>query len=315
MELSIISPVYKAEKIVPELVTRIIDSIEKLTPNFEIILVDDCGPDGSWNKIKEECKKDQRVKGIKLSRNFGQHYAITAGLTLSKGNWVVVMDCDLQDLPEEIIRLYYKAIEGCDIVLAKREVRQDNFFKRISSLLFYKVFSYLTNTKQNPEVANFGIYNRKVIDSVLSMGDQVRFFPTMVQWVGFKKEFLKVKHAARFEGTSSYNWNKLFKLAFDNILAFSNKPLQLTIRLGLTISVFSIVFGIYYLYSFFTGRIKVIGFASLIISISFFSGIIIFILGILGLYIGKLFDKIKERPNYIIDEIADYEGKDKNQFS
>ena len=153
--LSIVSPVYRAEKIIPELVERIKIAASQITDNFEIILVEDCGPDNSWSAIEKECLIDKRVKGIKLSRNFGQHYAITAGLNYSKGEWVVVMDCDLQDLPEEISNLYNKTKEGFDIVLARRFERQDTFLKRLSSKIFYTTLSYLTGTKQDNTIANF----------------------------------------------------------------------------------------------------------------------------------------------------------------
>lgn len=302
--LSIVSPVYRAENIVSALVSEIRQVVEKISGNYEIILVEDGSPDKSWEKIVEESAKDSRVKGIKLSRNFGQHYAITAGLQQTKGEWVVVMDCDLQDVPSEIMPLYKKALEGYDLVLAKRQDRQDKWIKQISSRAFYRVFSYLTDTKQDPQVANFGIYQRNVVDAILSMRDQIRYFPTMSQWVGFKRYYLPVQHSSRHEGKSSYNWSKLFHLAFDNILAFSNKPLKLTIRFGLLISLISLLIGVYYVYQYITGNIKVLGFTSIILSISFFSGIIIMFLGMLGLYLGKVFDKVKDRPVYIIDKIV-----------
>lgn len=174
--ISIVSPVYKAEKIVDILVKRIKEEVSKITENYEIILVEDGSPDRSWEAIERNCMEDKRVKGIKLSRNFGQHYAITAGLDHAKGEWTVVMDCDLQDRPEEIINLYQKALEGYDIVLARRHKRQDSFLKRTFSWLFYKILSYLTGTKHDPAVANFGIYHKKVIQAVSQMRESIRYF-------------------------------------------------------------------------------------------------------------------------------------------
>ena len=141
--ISVVTPVYKAEGYLEELYERLKSSLEKITGDFEIIMVEDCGPDRSWEIIEGLCKKDGRVKGLALSRNFGQHYAITAGLDHAGGDWVVVMDCDLQDRPEEIPRLYEKAQEGFDIVHARRIRRKDSFFNRLSSSIFYKVFNYL----------------------------------------------------------------------------------------------------------------------------------------------------------------------------
>ncbi|MEL6135280.1 MAG: glycosyltransferase family 2 protein, partial [Bacteroidota bacterium] len=202
--ISIVSPVYRGEKMVDALVERIRSSVFSFTSNFEIILVEDGGPDDSWAKIEENCAKYSEVIGVKLSRNFGQHYAITAGLSQAKGEWVIVMDCDLQDKPEEIPRLYQKAQEGYELVYARRVVRQDSYFKRMGSKLFYQVLGYLTDTKQDSTIANFGIYHQKVVQAILSMKDHIRYFPTMSQWVGFDRAYLDVQHQERDEGKSSY---------------------------------------------------------------------------------------------------------------
>lgn len=302
MKISIISPIYKAENIVEELVRQIVKNIEPLMHEFEIILVNDGSPDYSWMKIQEICHKDSRVKGVNLSRNFGQHYAITAGLSYASGEWVVVMDCDLQDRPDEIPNLYTKALEGWDSVFAQRIERQDSFFKRMTSKCFYKLFSYLTETRQDSSVANFGIYNRKVVKAILSMQDSVRYFPTMAQWVGYNKCYLPVRHSERLEGTSSYNLKKLFKLAFDNVIAFSDKPLKLVVKFGFFLSFMSLCIAFYFLIRYILGDINVIGFASLIVSIWFLSGMIVMLIGIVGIYIGKVFDNTKKRPLFIVNE-------------
>lgn len=216
---------------------------------------------------------------------------------------MVVMDCDLQDKPEEIPGLLAKALEGNDLVLARRSVRMDSWLKRISSRVFYSLFSYLTDSTQDPSIANFGIYHQRVIQAILSMGDQIRFFPTMSQWVGFKRATVDVEHAARPEGGSSYTWSKMLDLAFNNIIAFSDKPLRLTVRLGLFISAAAFIMGGYFLIKYLRGEILVLGYASLILSIWFFSGLAIFILGVLGLYLGKVFEKVKSRPVYIVDKV------------
>lgn len=303
VHISIVSPVYRSENIVAELVKQIKNTVSGITKDFEIILINDASPDNSWHEITSECQKDKRVKGINLSRNFGQHYAITAGLNYAVGEWVVVMDCDLQDKPDEILNLYQKAQEGYDSVFAQRTVRSDSFIKKYFSKLFYCFFSYLTDTKQDATIANFGIYNKKVIQAILSMKDQIRFFPTMVQWVGFKKYYLPVKHSKRFEGKSTYNFKRLFQLAINSMLAFSDKPLRLTVKVGFFITIISLLTIVVYFFMYLFGSIKVLGFTSLILSFWFLSGIIIFILGFLGLYIGKIFEKVKERPTFIVNEI------------
>ena len=298
--ISVVSPVYRAEKIVPELVKQLHENLAIITDDYEIILVNDASPDNSWMSITAECEKDKRVKGINLSRNFGQHYAITAGLNYAKGNWVVVMDCDLQDRPDEIPNLYWKAEEGYDSVFAQRIERQDSFFKRLFSKMFYSLFSYLTETKQDASVANFGIYRKCVIEAILSMHDQIRFFPTMIQWVGFRKCYLPVQHADRYEGKTSYNFKGLLRLAINNIVAFSDKPLRLTVKIGFVISLFSFLLAIYNIFAHLIGIITVEGFTSTIFSIWFVSGLMLVVLGVVGLYVGKTFENVKKRPTYII---------------
>jgi polyisoprenyl-phosphate glycosyltransferase len=302
IHISVVSPVYRAENIVSELVKQLKEQLSPITGDFEIILINDASPDNSWVEIEKETTKDKRVKGLNLSRNFGQHYAITAGLNFARGEWIVVMDCDLQDRPDEIPNLYHKALEGYDSVFAQRTERNDTLFKKLFSKLFYKLFSYLTDTKQDATVANFGIYRRCVIDAILSMHDQIRFFPTMVQWVGFRKFYLPVEHASRFEGKSTYNFKGLFRLAINTIMGFSDKPLRLTVKVGFFITLLSVLVAIVYLGLYLSGQIQVEGFTTLILSLWFLSGFIMFILGILGLYIGRMFEKVKERPVYLIQD-------------
>lgn len=301
-EISVVSPVYRAEKLVQPLVEELTQQLGSLSLPFEIILVEDGGPDNSWAIIEQMCAQYPFVKGIKLSRNFGQHYAITAGLQAAIGNWVVVMDCDLQDRPDQIPVLYSKALEGFDLVFARREVRQDSLIKRLSSKLFYWIFSYLTGTHQDSAIANFGIYHKKTISAILSMGDHIRYFPTMSQWVGFRKTHVNILHAPREEGRSSYTLRKLFKLAWDNMIAFSDKPLYLTTRFGLLIAACAGIIGLIYIVKYLKGEIEVLGFTSLMVSIWFLSGVLIFTMGIVGIYVGKTFERSKNRPTFIVEQ-------------
>lgn len=300
--LSIISPVYRAEKILPELVRRIECSVSAITTEFEIILVEDCGPDNSWEIIEGLANINPRIKGFKLSRNFGQHYAITCALDHALGDWVVVMDCDLQDRPEEIVNLYNKAIEGYDIVFARRVNRKDSFKKKLGSYFFYTVFEYLSGIKQDGTIGNFGIYNHKVIKSINRMREPMRAFLAMAKWVGFNTAKIDIQHDERYEGKSTYTLSKLMQLALDVAVAYSDKPLKLTVKLGFGIAVSSVIFAIYNFTIYFLGLITISGYTSIIISIWFLSGLIIFTLGILGLYLSKIFEGIKARPLYIIDK-------------
>ena len=298
--ISVVSPVYGCGETIIELYLRIKNTLEAEDLSFELLLIDDSSPDGSWSAIEELAARDERIKAILLSRNFGQHNAISAGLKHVRGEWVVVMDCDLQDQPEEIIKLYNKTKEGFDIVLGKRQERKDNLIKKILSKIFYRALSYLTKTQQDSSIGNFGIYKRSVIEAVCGLGDQQRFFPTLVQWVGFKQTAINIMHSRRTIGKTSYSFHKTLNLALDVMIAFSDRPLRLIIKLGAYVSLLSVLYTIVILIRYLAGDIIVLGYTSLIISVWFFSGIIILILGIVGLYIGKIYEKVKDRPQYII---------------
>jgi dolichol-phosphate mannosyltransferase len=300
IHLSIVTPVYRAENIVEELVKQIKESVTPITDDFEILLVNDASPDNSWQKIAAACAKDSRVKGIDLSRNFGQHYAITAGLSYAQGDWVVVMDCDLQDRPDEIPNLYRKAQEGWEIVYARRMERRDVFFKKLSSKLFHKVYSYLSGINTDSSIANFGIFHNKVIKEYNKMPEMARSFPSLVQYLGFKRTTLDVKHAERFDGKTTYTFSKLIRLTTDVILSNSNKPLKLTVKFGFTISFLSFLLALYNIFAHFAGIIKVEGFTTTVFSIWFVGGLMLFVMGIVGLYIGKIFDQVKERQVFIV---------------
>ena len=301
--LSVVVPVYYGEPTLSELADRVQGVAQKMGLSVELLLVNDASPDDSWNLIKKLNKENSWIRGINFSRNFGQHYAISAGLAHAVGEWVVVMDCDLQDVPEEIEKLYQKANEGYDVVLARRTDRQDSFFKRFFSKSFYGVLSYLSGVKYDPRVANFGIYKRAVIDTIKGLPEKNRFFPSMIRWVGYKQTGVDVKHSERAEGKSSYNFKRLLNLSLDIVLSYSDKPLRLAIKLGLLITFISLIFSVIILYRWFAGEIEVLGYTSLILSIWLLSGIVIFVLGIVGLYIGKIFENVKDRPTYIIKEM------------
>lgn len=306
MELSIISPVYHGEKMLNELVQRIHAAIKELTDDYEIILVNDCSPDLSWQKITEICSHDKKVKGINLSRNFGQPYAITAGLSYAAGEYVAVIDCDLQNKPEDLPAMYRKAKEGYDIVSARRVVREDTFLKRLSSATFHKVYDFLSGFKTDKAVAEFGIYSRKVVKVYCSIPEYSRSFVELVHTLGFKKTTVDVLHDHRLEGESSYNLYRLLKLSYDSIISNSNRPLHLAVSLGLIMSVISFLMAVYNIFAKFYGLNEVVGYTSTIFSIWFVGGLLLFMMGILGLYIGKIFDQVKGRPVFIVSETLNF---------
>ena len=298
--ISVVVPVYKAENCLDELYRRLAQALEPISPNFEIVLVEDCGGDRSWEVIERLAGQDARVRGIQFSRNFGQHYGITAGLDHCHGDWVVVMDCDLQDRPEEISRLYAKAQEGYDVVLARRGTRRDPLLKRATSWLFYKMFSYLADIDYDAQTGNFRILSRKVAKNLCAMREQLRFFGGMVQWMGFPTASIEVEHAERHEGKSTYTFGKLWKLAAETIIAYSDKPLRMAVRFGFLMALLAFCYGLYILALSTFYEVPIMGWSSLIVSLYFIGGIIISILGIIGIYLGKTFDESKKRPLYIV---------------
>jgi len=308
--ISVVIPVYKAADCLDELVSRLVAALETITEDFECLLIEDCGGDDSWEMICDIAKADPRFKGIQFSRNFGQHYGITAGLDFCQGDWIIVMDCDLQDQPEEIPNLYHKALEGFDVVLGRRKNRQDNTSKQLSSQLFFKLFNYLTDMDYDPGVGNFRIISSKVVTNCRNMRENLRFFPGMVEWMGFSTTTIDVNHAKRSAGETSYTFAKLLQLATDTIIAYSDKPLRLSIRLGFSIAALALIFGSALLIYATFFDVPIMGWSSLIVSLYFLGGIIIANLGIIGIYLGKTFDESKKRPLYIINATTFSHEKD-----
>ncbi|HEX5774882.1 MAG TPA: glycosyltransferase family 2 protein [Candidatus Paceibacterota bacterium] len=299
--LSVVVPVYGSDDILDELHQRVVAALERITPEFELILVNDASPGNAWQVIRELSAKDARVRGLNLSRNFGQYPAITAGLSASRGEWVVVMDCDLQDQPEEIEQMYEKAQEGFFVVVGSRQKRHDDMLRLFVSRMFYATLSYLSGTHQDGTVANFGIYHRRVIDALLSMPDHMRYFSVMVRWAGFRTAVIPVEHGKRRGGKSGYSLRKLFSLAVDIILAYSERPLRLIVKIGVLVSlgagaylVFAIGRG---LFGFTVDPLTV-----LLGSLWLVFGLLATMLGIIALYLGKTFEEVKKRPIYIVQE-------------
>lgn len=304
MKLSIVTPVYGCCKSLNSLSNRLTKVLATITDDFEIIMVNDASPDDAWESIKSLSKKDPRIKGINLSRNFGQHKAITAGLDYAQGDWVVVMDCDLQDQPEEIIKLYNKAQEGYDIVFGRRAKRKDGFFKKLGSKLFYKIYDYFTESKIDNSIANFSIISKRALYSLNQLREQNRMYPLFVNWIGFKRADIDIEHALREDGKSSYTLSKLINLAIDSIVSQSNKPLRLSIKIGFIISFASLIYACWLMVRYFIFSVPVEGWTSVMVSIYFIGGLLFANMGIFGLYMGKVFDETKNRPIYIVEEIT-----------
>lgn len=299
--VSVVIPVYGCGRCLFDLFERLSAVLPAISDRYEIIMVNDASPDDSWKMINTLSQADNRVRGINLSRNFGQHNAITAGLDYAQGDWVVVMDCDLQHRPEEIPKLYNKAQEGYDLVVGMRNQRQDSYLKKLGSRLFYWILSYSVGFHVDSRLSNFGIYSKKVIRSITTLKEQNRPFGLLALWVGFRRIEIDIEHASRPYGKSSYNYRKMINLALDSILSYSDKVLRTTVKLGLLLSLISLLYASLLVLRYFFWSKPIQGWTSLIVSLYFTTGLIIGCVGVVGLYVDKVFNEVKHRPIYLID--------------
>jgi polyisoprenyl-phosphate glycosyltransferase len=302
--LSIASPVYGTEGLVGALVERICAAVRTITDEFEVLLVEDGSPDDSWSAIARECDRNPRVKGVRLSRNFGQHPAITAALQHAQGEFVVIMDCDLQDDPEYIPDLYRKCREGFDIVFARRRFRRFGWWKNITARLYYTIFRWLAGVDYDPHISSYSMITRRVVDAFLQFGDYRRGYVVVLHWLGFSRGYVDVEHRDRPDGRSSYSAWKLLGHALTITLTYSEKPLHLSIYLGGVLSLLSFVLGLWLIVRYYTSNVGqlALGWTSLIISHLFLSGLMLISLGVVGLYIGRVFEQVKHRPIFIVRE-------------
>jgi glycosyltransferase involved in cell wall biosynthesis len=307
--LSVVIPVYNESSLIDELVKRVKTNVKLITKDYEIIIVDDGSQDDTWNSIEYEAKLENRIKGIKFSRNFGHHYAITAGLHHANGDWVVVMDGDLQDRPEVIPDLYKKAQEGFEIVFVSRQNRPEKIFYKITQKLFYFILGSLSGIDFDSRQANFSIISRKVVEAFRNFPENARFYGSTIKWLGFKRNYILAEHGVRHSGKPSYTFKKRLKLAFDIILSFSERPLKIAIVFGSFVSTLAIMSSIWVIYRAKTWGYSVTGWASVITSIFFLSGTILVVIGIVGIYLGRIFQEVKKRPLYIVSENINMESK------
>ena len=307
MKLSIVSPVYGAALLLEELVKEIEAVAKELTSDYEIILVEDHSPDDSRVIIQQICGRNKKVKGIILSKNFGQQYALNAGLDAATGDWIVTLDCDLQDTPSFIKDLYEKAMEGYDVVFASRQNRQDGNIKKMGSTLFNRLLGYLTDTQQDESIANYVLYKREVVNAMQKMGDYRRYYPLMNHWVGFNSAKLPIPHKERTDGrSSSYTLMKRISLALNTSVAFSTKPLRLIVYFGMILVGLSIIAGIIMAIHYVMTGITVSGWLTLFVSLWFIAGVLMMTIGIIAVYIGEVYNQAKGRPSYIVDKTINF---------
>lgn len=300
-KLSVVSPVYRAEEIVGEFVRSVKAALETITGDFEILLVEDGSGDRTWPAIEAACAADARVKGVKLTRNFGQHQAITAGLELARGELVVVMDCDLQDDPAFIPKLYEKAREGHDVVLTTRTGRAHGWMKNAFARLWSAIFNRLAGEMPaDPLVGGYSMLSRSAVDAFLRIGDVHRHYLVIVRWLGFPVAHVPVTHRPRYRGKSSYNLFKLMRHAIDGWISHSNRVLYASVALGFTFLFGAIAGTVLVIILYFLHGLAQ-GWPSLVVLILVCTGSILVSLGVLGIYVGKIFDQVRARPLYIIE--------------
>lgn len=302
-EFSVVIPIYNEEENIHQLYNRLTALMDGLKSSYEVILVDDGSKDNSWPLIRELHDKDNRVKGLRFSRNFGHHIAITAGIDHARGNAVILMDGDLQDQPEEIPKLLIKFNEGYDLVYGIRKNRQDHFFKRLSSAFFWKMIRLLSGYDIPENQAMLRVMSRAYVDNFKKISERNRFLGGLFAWVGFNQIGVEIKHGQRFGGRSKYNLWKMIKLTFHAITSFSYFPLQLAGLVGLLISTISFIFGTWLIIRKMFLGISVEGWASIMVTILFIGGIQLTVLGLIGEYLGRVFSEVQNRPIYLLKDI------------
>lgn len=304
---SIVIPVFNEEENIAELYQRLTAVLQDLCSKegrgrdgFEIILVDDGSADRSWELIRGLHEKDPRVHGVSFSRNFGHHIAISAGLDIAAGDAVVLMDGDLQDQPEEIPRLWSRFKEGYELVYGIRREKKDTLLKRATSSLFWWFINRLSGIQIPENQTLLRIFDRRILEVLTGMRERARFLHGMIAWTGFKSCLQEVEHAPRQRGVSKYNFMKLFKLAFHAITSFSTVPLRVATYLGVAGSGIGLLYGCYFLYKKIFLGIPVLGYASIIVAVLFIGGVQLLMLGIMGEYIGRVYQEVQNRPLYVV---------------
>lgn len=305
--ISIVSPVYKAADIVEVLVKKIEQEVTKVTEIYEIILVEDGSPDQSWDSIKKICATNKRVKAIRLSRNFGQNSAIIAGSECSKGDYVVYMDCDLQDDPVYIPNMYQLFDSEIDYVLTRKKYRNQSIFRRLTGKYFYRFFNWIANNNFDENIGGFCMLSRQVVDALLQVSDSHAIFLPTLSWLGYQNTVLEVQNNKRYSGKSSYNIKKLISYSLNMIISNSDKLLNIAIVIGMIFMLGALCGATYIIISIvFFNRPFLVGWPSVFVLILFCTGIILSNLGVMGLYIGKIFEQVKNKPRYLIRETLNY---------
>lgn len=303
MEISAIVPSYNEEKNVPLIYERLTKVLSQINPNYEIIFINDSSKDNTLSVIKTIAQEDSHVKYISFSRNFGHQIAVSAGIDLCKGNAVVIIDADLQDPPELILEMYEKYKEGYKVVYARRKTREgETWFKKATAKIFYRILAAMTSIEIPVDVGDFRLIDKAVVKHLRNMPEKSKYLRGQISWIGYKQTFVEYHRDARIYGKTNYPLKKMIRLALDGITAFSDKPLKMASAIGIISAIIALLAIIYALLSHFIFDSSVSGWTSLIISVLFIGGVQLITIGIIGEYIARINNDVRNRPLYIIEE-------------
>jgi dolichol-phosphate mannosyltransferase len=301
VKYSVVVPLYNEEEVVNESYKRLKKVMDSVGESYELLFVNDGSRDKTLELMEEICEKDKNSKLINFSRNFGHQIAISAGMDYALGQAIVVIDADLQDPPEIIPKMIEQWKAGFDVVYGKRSKRKgETIFKKLTAAMFYRLLRSLTNVTIPVDVGDFRLIDRKVCDAMKNVREKNRFIRGLISWLGFKQGAVEYIRDERFAGETKYPLKKMLRFAMDGITSFSYKPLKIATYLGSLVSLSGFGYLIYVLYLAFSGKASQAGWASSISITLIFNGIILMILGVLGEYIGRIYDESKNRPLYVI---------------
>lgn len=301
MDISVVIPVFNEEKSLTVLYDRLVNTLADISNEYELIFVNDGSKDNSLEIIKSFAAKNAQVKYIDFSKNFGHQLAVFAGLEHAKGNAIVIIDADMQDPPELIKNLYEKLQQGYDVVYAQREHREgESWHKLMTAKWFYRIINQLSDVTIPMDTGDFRIFSKRINDIIISMPERNKFLRGQIAWTGFNQTFILYKREERYAGNTNYSYSKMFSFAFDGITSFSNLPLRMATFFGFIVSLISFFFILYTLYQKYIKHDTVQGWSSLMVSILFIGGVQLICLGIIGEYLGRIMDNVKQRPLYIV---------------
>ena len=311
--LSVVAPMYNEEENIDVFLSRLIPILKKVTPDYNIICINDGSTDNTLEKLIENHKINSAIEIINFSRNFGKEMALTAGLDYSQGDIVIPIDSDLQDPPELIEEMVNKWKEGFDVVYATRRIRHgESWFKKSTAAFFYKIINAVSEIPIPENTGDFRLMDKRVVVAIRQLPEEARFMKGVFSWVGFKQTAIMYDRQSRFAGKTSWNYWKLWNFSLDGFTSFSHLPIRVWSYVGITISLFSLIYAVILVtYVIFVKGIDVPGYASLMIVTLFLGGIILISLGVLGEYIGRIFNEVKKRPLYLISDLWGFDRETK----